>query len=604
MPIRAIGPTRKDGPSHGLADVVQAHPAMSIRSSGSGEGRFIAHFTPKLVTALREGYGLSRLRHDSVAGLTVAIVALPLAMAIAIASGAPPGVGLVTAVVGGFLISALGGSRFQIGGPTAAFIVVVFHTIERHGYDGFLIATILAGLMLIAFGLLRLGTFIKYIPYPVILGFTAGIAVSIFASEIKDLLGLQIAVPADFLPKLSAIGEALPDTNLVAVAIAATSIAAILVIRKYRPAWPGFLIAAVIASVAVALFGLAAPTIGSTFGDVPNALPAPRWPSFDLARIGELLPDAITMAFLAGIESLLSAVIADGMTGRRHRSNCELVAQGVANIACGLFGGLSATGAIARTATNIRAGARTPVAGMLHAVFLLVFMMLGAPLLAHIPLAALAAILTVVAWNIAEVGHIRRILTGAPIGDRVVLASTFLITVLVDLTTAIEVGVLLAAMLFMHRMADAVEIEAHITLIERDRPDSEPANGDAIAADAGPGDVAIYRINGPFFFGAAEKFSSTLDRLGQTPRLYILDMAGVPFVDSTAATALRSMIDGARRRHAEVALAALRPSVQRDLANYGIAPPLVRLAPTVELAIAAAPRDGLAEASPAVAPAR
>jgi len=559
---------------------------MAFPAAGPDRPRFVDLFTPKLVTALREGYGFARLRHDAVAGLTVAIVALPLAMAIAIASGAPPSAGIVTAIVGGFIISALGGSRFQIGGPTAAFIVVVFHTIERHGYDGLLVATIIAGLILIGFGLLRLGTFIKYIPYPVVVGFTAGIAVSIFASEIKDLLGLGVALPADFVPKVTELAKALPDTNFVAVGVSALALAIVLGLRRYRPRWPAFLIAVVAAAAVVALFGLDTPTIGSAFGGVPAAVPVPHIPDVAFADIGALLPDALTIAFLAGIESLLSAVIADGMTGRRHRSNCELVAQGVANIAAGFFGGISATGAIARTATNIRAGAQTPVAGMLHAVFLLVFVLVGASLLAYVPLAALAAILAIVAWNIAEFGHIRRILTSAAMGDRAVLLTTFLLTVFVDLTTAIEIGVVLAALLFMHRMANAVEFEAHGRLIDEDASDTSPRDREIIAAPENS-DIVVYRINGPFFFGATERFSSTLNRMGQTPRLFILDLSGVPFVDATAATALRSFVDGVTRRQATVALVGVRPAIRRTIAGHGITGDIVRFEPSVDAAVAA-----------------
>jgi SulP family sulfate permease len=562
---------------------------MPAPSPGPAGPTFIELFTPKLVTALREGYGFGRLRRDAVAGLTVAIVALPLAIAIAIASGASPSAGIITAIIGGFLISALGGSRFQIGGPTAAFIVVVFHTIERHGYDGLLTATIIAGFILIGFGLLRLGTFIKYIPYPVVVGFTAGIAVSIFASEIKDLLGLEIALPADFVPKVTDIANALPQTNFVAVGISLLALALILGLRRYRPGWPGFLIAVAATSAVTALFNLDTPTIGSAFGGVPAALPSPHLPAFDLNKIGELIPDAITIAFLAGIESLLSAVIADGMTGRRHRSNCELVAQGVANIGAALFGGISATGAIARTATNIRAGAQTPVAGMLHSVFLLVFVLAGASLLAYVPLAALAAILAVVAWNIAEFGHIRRLLMSGTVGDRAVLATTFLLTVFVDLTTAIEVGVVLAALLFMHRMANAVEIETGGTLIDEDRPDTSPRDHAVITPDEESG-VVVYRINGPFFFGATEKFSSTLNRMGRMPRLLILDLSDVPFVDSTAATALRSFVAGAQARQTTVVLVGVKPSIRNTIAAEGLTEDAVRFALTVEAARAIAPR--------------
>ena len=361
-------------------------------------------FTPKLVTILREGYRLADLKADAFAGLTVAIVALPLSMAIAIASGAAPVQGLYTAIVAGFLISALGGSRFQIGGPAGAFIVLVAATVQRHGMDGLFLATILSGVFMMAAGLLRLGTYIKFIPFPVTVGFTAGIAVIIAASQIRDLLGLSLPgrEPSEFMPKLQALAAAVDTINPVAVAVAAASIAIILLLRKFRPAWPGLLIAVVAMSLAAWLFNFPVETIGSRFGELPRTLPWPSIPELSIARVQAVLPDAVAFALLGSIESLLSAVVADGMTGRRHRSNCELVAQGVANIASGLFGGLCATGTIARTATNVRAGARGPVSGMLHSAFLLVMLLLAAPLASLIPLAALAGILVVVAWNMAE----------------------------------------------------------------------------------------------------------------------------------------------------------------------------------------------------------
>lgn len=537
-----------------------------------------APFTPKLVSAFREGYRLSDLGRDAVAGLTVAVVALPLSMAIGIASGATPAQGLVTAIVAGFLISALGGSRFQVGGPTAAFIVVVFATIERHGYDGLLLATLIAGGVLILVGLLRLGTYIKYIPYPVVTGFTAGIAVSIFVSQLKDLFGLDVALESEFVPKIAAIAAALPTANLQAVAIAILSLGIIIGLRIFRPKWPGFLIALTAAGLATTLLSLDVATIGSAFGGIPQSLPIPSLPAMDLGKAYAVLPDALTIALLAGIESLLSAVVADGMTGRRHRSNVELIAQGIANLGSVLFGGLPATGAIARTATNIRAGARTPVAGMLHAVFLLVFVLVAAPVLSAIPLAALAAILTFVAWNIGEFAHIRTILTGAANGDRAVLVVTFFLTVLVDLTVAIEVGVALAALLFMHRMANTVNIEqAIVAETESDEPAFETGNGGTV----------VYRINGPFFFGATQKLAAVLDRIGETPKTYILDLELVPFVDSTAAAMLRSFVSNAREGGTEVVLAGVAPDVRHTLRSFGIAPPLVRFAANVEAARAA-----------------
>jgi sulfate permease, SulP family len=378
---------------------------MSIASERAGRAHqlhqptFAELYAPKLITVLREGYGLSDFRADVIAGLTVAIVALPLSMAIAIASGVTPDRGLYTAVVGGFIVSLLGGSRFQIGGPAGAFIVLVSVTAERHGIDGVILATLMAGLILVAAGFLRLGTYIKFIPYPVTVGFTAGIAVIILVSQLKDLFGLTLSAkePGELIPKLEALARALPTANLSAVTIALLSIAIIAALRILRPSWPGILIAVVAAALATWALSLPVETIGSRFGGIPRELPLPALPRFSVEKAQAVLPDAIAFALLAAIESLLSAVVADGMTGRRHRSNCELVAQGIANIGSALFGGICVTGLIARTATNVRAGARGPVSGMLHSVFLLLFMLIAAPLASYIPLAALAAVSVVVA---------------------------------------------------------------------------------------------------------------------------------------------------------------------------------------------------------------
>ena len=416
---------------------------------------FAELFTPKLATILREGYTLSNFRADAIAGLTVAIVALPLSMAIAIGSGLSPDKGLYTAIVGGFLISALGGSRFQIGGPAGAFIVLIATIVERHGYDGLVLATLMAGLMMMALGFLRLGAYIKYIPLPVTVGFTAGIAVIIFASQVKELLGLDIAMePAAFLPKLRAIGESIETIKPATVALAIMAIAIILGLRRFYPKWPGLLVAVATAAALSALFNLDVATVGSRFGEVPHTLPAPSLPALDLAKMQAVFPDAVTIALLGAIESLLSAVVADGMTGRKHRSNCELVAQGAANIAAVTFGGMCATGTIARTATNVRAGAYGPVAGILRAVYILLFMLVAAPLVSYLPLAALGAVLAIVAWNMVEKEEFRSLLS-ASWGDAVVLMATFLLTVFADLTTAIATGVTLGAFLFLHRMAEA-----------------------------------------------------------------------------------------------------------------------------------------------------
>ena len=406
---------------------------------------------PKLFTVIKQGYTTKNLRTDAVSGLTVAIVALPLSMALGIASGATPAQGLITAVIAGLLISALGGSRYQIGGPTGAFVVVIFNIIAQHGYEGLIIATLMAGVILVAAGLARMGTYIRYIPPPVITGFTACIAVIIFLSQVKDLFGLQIEkVPGDFFEKWQTFWLARDTFSVGCIFISFSAIAALILFRRQAPKWPGFLITVIVTSVAVWLFKFDVPTIGSMFGGIPHSIPAPHWPAVTLDKMQTLLPSALTIAFLAGIESLLSAVVADKMTGGKHRSNGELVAQGIANTASALFGGMPATGAIARTATNIRAGAYSPVSGVLHAVFILLFMLFFAPLASFIPLACLAAILVMVAWNMSEVHHFMEIMRG-PRGERVVLLVTFLLTVTADLTMAILSGVILSALFFVYR---------------------------------------------------------------------------------------------------------------------------------------------------------
>jgi SulP family sulfate permease len=403
-----------------------------------------SEFTPKLVSSLKEGYGPGRFRVDALAGLTVAIVALPLSMAIAIASGASPEHGLYTAIIGGFIISALGGSRHQIGGPAGAFIVLVASTIEQHGFQGLLLASLMAGAMMALIGLMRLGGLIRLVPNPVIIGFTAGIGAIIFASQIRDLLGLSLAgrEPAALLPKLAVLRDAIGSANGIAIAVSLACIAIIVVLRRLRPTWPGFLFAVLFAALASASLNLGIETIGTRFGGLPSGLPAPALPEMSPALMWKVLPNAIAIALLGAIESLLSAVVADGMAGRRHRPNIELVAQGIANMATSLFSGICATGTIARTATNIRAGGLTPVSGMLHALFLLAFLMVASPLASHIPLSALAAVLAVVAWNMVDKTDIAHAFREKP-ADALVMSVTFLITLLRDLTEGIAAGILL-----------------------------------------------------------------------------------------------------------------------------------------------------------------
>jgi SulP family sulfate permease len=549
-------------------------------------------YVPKLYTVLRRGYGAGDLRHDLVAGLTVAIVALPLAMALAIASGTTPVKGLQTAIVAGFLISALGGSRVQIGGPTAAFVPVVFNVIEKFGYGGLILCTLLAGLMLIAAGLLRIGTLMKYMPQPVITGFTAGIAVSIFLSQVKDLLGLHMgAVPADFLARLAAYSRHFGDWNPVAATVAVASVALIVALRRWRPAWPGFLIAVGAATLAAALLGLHTETIGARFGAIPAQLPQFSFPHIPLEQTRALFPSSFTIAFLAGVESLLSAVVADGMIGGRHRSNCELVAQGVANVTTALCGGLPATGALARTATNVRAGARSPVAGMLHAAFLLIFMLVLAPWMSYIPLAVLAAVLVIVAWNMAEIESFRHLMTG-PVGDRAVLILTFALTVVFDLTIAIEVGLVLAAFLFMHRMSEVVAIGSDVTLLDEDADDFAAAPQPSQRAELPPG-VEAFQVSGPLFFAVANRLDDVLNQFPQPPRVFILRLRLVPLIDASGVAALRQLLERCRRHGSRVILSGLREQPRAILAQMGVRPDGAQLAFadnfTAAVALAAAP---------------
>ena len=525
-------------------------------------------FLPKTVTVLRRGYGLPQLRGDVVAGLTVAIVAMPLAMALAIASGTTPEKGLVTAVVAGFLISLLGGSRFQIGGPTGAFVVVVYGVIAEFGYDGLLMATVIAGAILIVAGLLRVGTLIKYIPDPVTTGFTTGIAAIILASQLKDIFGLSAEhVPADFLPKMQALWAARGTLSLPTLALAASAFAAIMLLRRHAPKVPGFLVVTVAAAAAVTLLDLPVETIGSRFGGVPSAFPAPDFGFWTWGKARAVLPSAFTIALLAGVESLLSAVVADQMTGRRHRSNAELVAQGVANIASAAFGGLPATGAIARTATSIRSGAHSPVAGMLHAVFLLLFMLLLASLARFVPLAALAAILVVVALNMAEL-HRFGLLMRSSNGDRAVLLLTFGLTVLVDLTLAIQVGMVLAAFVFMHRMSRLASVEGGgPRLIEGDQPDLNGGEAPYEPHAGLPHDTSVITFRGPLFFGSTSVLKDALDQIGAHSRRYILRFEEVPLVDPTGAAALSSFLNRMSLDRAEVIVCGASDAVRANLAR-------------------------------------
>jgi SulP family sulfate permease len=502
---------------------------------------------------------------DIVAGVIVGIVALPLAIAFAIASGLPPERGLYTAIIAGFLVSALGGSRVQIGGPTGAFVVIVYGIVAEFGVDGLVIATIMAGVILVILGLARLGTAIKFIPFPVTLGFTSGIAVVIFSSQIPDLLGLTLDGPSppEFLEKWGAYFEHIGTSSPQAAAVAALSLAILLVWPRISRRVPGPLVAIVGATVLVQVAGLDVETIGSRYGEITAALPRPHIPRIPLADLSQLVAPAFAIAMLGAIESLLSAVIADGMVGGRHRSNVELIGQGIANIAAPIFGGMPATGAIARTATNIRNGGRTPVAGIVHVITLLLITVFLGRWVAYIPLATLAAILVIVAYHMSEWRTFRSEFSG-PRSDVAVLLTTFALTVLVDLVVAIQVGVVLAAFLFMRRMSEVSNITA-VTAEFGDDVSGLPAG-----TERGPvAGVAVYEINGPFFFGAAEKFRDTLATIGGRPRVLILRMRHVMTMDSTGIHALREVIRRSRNDGTLVFLSELRsqPLVALDRAG-------------------------------------
>ncbi len=507
---------------------------------------------PKLVTTLRT-YDRGQFAADLGAGIVVGIVALPLAIAFAIASGVTPERGLYTAVIAGFLISALGGSRVQIGGPTGAFVVIVYGIVQRHGVDGLLLATLMAGVILIALGLARLGTAIKFIPFPVVTGFTAAIGAIIAVQQLRDAFGLRLdRAPAEFIERIGVYLEHADTVNAYAVVLTALTLLIVLLWPRVSHRIPAPFVALIAGTAVTHLLGWPVETIGSRFGEISAALPRPTLPPVSLAAIRELAGPAFAIAALGAIESLLSAVVADGMIGGRHRSNMELVAQGIANVASPLFGGMPATGAIARTATNIKSGGRTPVAGMIHALVLLLITLFFGRWAALIPLAVLAAIVLVVAWRLSEWKVFANELR-APWSDSAVMLTTFVLTIVVDLSVAIGVGMVLASFLFMRRMAEVT----NVTVVSREFDDGAAGAGDdagAIYRRRIPEGVEVYEINGPFFFGAAEKFKATLDQVSRRPKVLIVRMRHVPTIDSTAMHALKDLIRRTRGQGTQVLL--------------------------------------------------
>jgi len=515
-------------------------------------------FKPKLFSILKKGYTQKQFTTDALSGVVVGVVALPLAIAFAVASGVSPDKGLITAIVAGFLISFLGGSRVQIGGPTGAFIVIVYGIIEKYGYDGLLISTIMAGFILIGFGLLRLGALLKYFPHPLVVGFTSGIALVIFSTQIKDALGLDIQkVPSEFLDKWYTYFEYLHTFNVYSILLTIATILIVLYSRFITQKIPGSFIAIFVITAVVQIFDLPVTTIESFFGDIPSSIQL-SLPTIHFSELDNYIQPAITIALLGGIESLLSAVVADGMISGNHRSNTELIAQGIANIVTPFFGGIPATGAIARTATNVKNGGRTPVAGMVHAVTLLFIMLFFGRWAKLIPMSCLAGILMVVSYNMSEWRTFRSILK-ASVFDILVLLTTFLLTVFVDLTVAIEVGVVLSALLFMKRMAD----------IGKKIPEDMDSDVLENYKDL-PVQISVYEISGPLFFALAKEYCEFIKTNGYNSPIIIIRMRHVPFVDATGMQNLRGTIKLLQDSGTKIVLSGVNETVRHDLETGGI----------------------------------
>lgn len=497
-------------------------------------------FTPKSVICFLEGYSKNYFFNDFFAGISVGVIALPLALAFAIASGVSPERGLFTAIVAGFLISLLGGSRVQIGGPTGAFVIIIYSVVQKYGYEGLAVATLIAAILMVLMGLARLGVLLKFIPYPVTTGFTTGIAIVIASSQIKDFFGLEAeTIPPKFIEKCGLYCQIAHTWNFWALFISMATLILIFMLRYYRPKWPGAIIAIVLTTSLTYFFHLPIETIASKFGEIPRVLSTPSIPHFSYDLIKKVFPEAITIALLGAIESLLSAVVADGMIGTKHRSNCELVAQGLANVGSILFGGIPATGAIARTSANIKMGAKTPLAGMIHAITLLLLMLFLAPLAAKIPLAALSGVLIFVAWNMSELPHFFEILKGHK-GDAAILLITFLLTVLVDLTVAVQVGIILSAVVFLKRMTDKTYVQICRRLIrENDKERPEPDDDSILLRTDIPSDVVVFEIKGPFFYSISDLLDEALINLSDTPRVFLLRIDKTLFIDATGLNAIK-----------------------------------------------------------------
>ncbi|MDR0376010.1 MAG: STAS domain-containing protein [Treponema sp.] len=521
----------------------------------------------------RGGYSRAAFGKDCLAGLMVGVVAMPLAMAFSISAGGTPAQGLYTSIIAGFCVSAFGGSRFQIAGPTGAFVVVIFGVVAKHGMEGLFAASMLAGLMLIAMGLCGLGKFIKYIPYPVTTGFTAGIGVLIFSQQVEDFFGMAIEKSSpEFFEEWVQYIKAIPTVDIATLAVGLGAMAVIVLLRVFAPRIPGAVVGVLALTIVRVVFKLPVETIQTRFGGIPSSMAMPRLPliTWEVAR--DVIPDAFTIALLAAIESLLSAVVADGMTGDRHNSDGELVAQGIGNVASAIFGGIPATGAIARTATNIKSGAASPVSGIVHSVALVLFVLFLAPAASAIPLACLSAVLMIVSWDMSDIPRVIRIIRTAPKSDASVLIATFVLTIIVDLTFAVEMGVILAIFLFLRRMIEVGGIKsANSDLsvkLAREGVDNRSVDADSIRA-LRQHDIEVYEITGPFFFGVADMLQNTLRHISKSSKAIVLRMKDVPAIDSTGIAALESFLSQCRRRKITLILAEIHDQPKSALEKTG-----------------------------------
>jgi sulfate permease, SulP family len=520
---------------------------------------------PKLLTVFKEGYTFKQFQGDLMGGLTVGVVALPLAIALAIASGVKPEQGLYTAIVAGFVIAVLGGSRVQISGPTGAFVVIVYGIVQKYGYDGLVVATLIAGVLLVIMGLARMGALLKFVPYPVIVGFTSGIALIIFSSQVNDFLGLRIeSVPADFVEKWIEYARHITRVDPYTLGVGLASLLIIILWPRVTHRVPGQLIAILAATIAVQYFAIPVDTIQTRFGGMPQGLPSPQFPAITWATFQELFSPAITIAILAALESLLSSVVADGMTGTRHRSNMELIAQGAGNMASAIFGGIPATGAIARTATNIKSGGKTPISAIIHAVFLLLVLLFIGKWAAMIPMATLAAVLIVVAYNMSEWREFRHLLK-SPRGDVAVLLATFLLTVFIELTVAIQVGILLAAFLFLQKMSKEAKVDV---ITENLRDDEEFKSRDMSTVEI-PKGVEVFEVYGSLFFGAVSQFKESIRIVADRPQAVILRMREVSHIDASGIHILEDLVKESHAGGTAVVFSAVRRQVQEVMRDSG-----------------------------------